>query len=162
MLSGGDRFQRKRRMARRWRGNDDRIDMRQDILDVGVCGDVMLKLLTAVTDLREPLVDANDSCHPGRGTKHADVPRTPIAHSDDADPYSPRARLHVSPPLTLVLRSRAPPFPEPRPSPPRTAPPRERPNLRQVGMIGCYLVLPDHYRLAHPSGFTRASRASPA
>ncbi len=72
--------------------------MRQSVLEVGIGRDAVLGLPTAVADLGKPLVDADDSGYPGRGTKHPDVPRTPVPHSDDADPDSSRSRPHIPTP----------------------------------------------------------------
>jgi hypothetical protein len=87
----------------RRRGNDDRVNTRQGILDVGTCRDAVLRLPAAVTDLSEPLIDADDFGYPGRGTKHADMPRTPVTHPDDADPDPARSRPHIPPPLPRPL-----------------------------------------------------------
>ena len=88
-------------MAGRRCCDDNRIDVRQGILDVGVCGNAVIGLRMAVTDLGEPLVYANDRRYPGRGSQHADVPRTPVTYADDADPDSPRSRPHIQLPACL-------------------------------------------------------------
>lgn len=107
MLPCGDCSQGKRRVACWRRGDDYRINMRQGMLDVGVCGDAVLRLLAAVTDLSEPLVDADDARCPGRGTEHADVLRSPITYSNDADSHSHRSHRHIPP---FVFASGSGPF----------------------------------------------------
>ena len=137
VLACRDRLQGKRRMTRRRRGDDHRVNMRQGILEVGIRRDPVLSLPTAVTDLGEPLVDADDSGHPGRGTEHADVPRTPVTHPDDADPNLASSCPHFPPPGSApaawipIKHTR---FRQPHLSPARTAPPHELLQLRQIRM----------------------------
>jgi hypothetical protein len=134
-----DCFQGKRRMARGWRGDDERVNTGQGILDIRVCRDAVLGLATAVTDLSEPLVHADDSGYPSRGTKHADVSGTPETHSNDADPNPPSSRPHVPPPTAAIpqpwsLRSFLP-VGSLAYHRLETAPPHERPDLRQIRVI---------------------------
>jgi hypothetical protein len=91
MLTCGDYSQNKRRVVCWRRGDNDSVDMWQGILEVAIGGDAVLRLLAAVTDSSESVVDADDARYPGRGTEHPDVLRSPITHSDDADSYSNRS-----------------------------------------------------------------------
>ena len=65
--------------------------MRQGLLEVGVRGDTVIYLVASVINLTEPLVHADDRDYTGRRPQHADVLRTPITYSDDADPNSLRS-----------------------------------------------------------------------
>jgi hypothetical protein len=84
-----------------------RINVRQGILDVRVCRDALLRLPTAVTYLSKPLIDADDSGYAACGTKHPNVPRTPVPHSNDADLDSLRSRPHIPPPAAAIPRPRS-------------------------------------------------------
>ena len=91
-------FQAKLRVAG-WRcGDDDRINMRQGLFEVGIYGHAMIYLRLAVIDLGKPLVHADHRRYPRRRPQHAYVPRTPITHSYDADPNSIGLHLHQTPP----------------------------------------------------------------
>ena len=54
----------------------------------GIYNNTLIGLLLSIIDLGQPLIDADDRRHAGRRPQHADVPRTPITHSDDAGPNS--------------------------------------------------------------------------
>jgi hypothetical protein len=68
------------------RRNDDSVDVRQGIFDIGVCGNTVIDRGNSIIDLAESLVHADDRCYPGCGSQHADVLRSPITYTDDADP----------------------------------------------------------------------------
>jgi hypothetical protein len=58
------------------------------VVKTGRYNNTLIGLLLSIIDLGEPLIDADDRRHAGRRPQHADVPRTPITHSDDAGPNS--------------------------------------------------------------------------
>src|SRR5215813_1153154 len=93
-----------------WCGDDDRVDVGQRVVDVGVGGNAVIDLLTPVVDAREALVHADDRRHAGRGRKHAYVPRPPVTDTDDAYPESLRLDRHTVPlrPVRTVLAFRIP------------------------------------------------------
>jgi hypothetical protein len=74
MLACGYRFEAKLCMAG-WRcGDDDRINMRQGIVDVGVYDNTVIHLLFSIIDLGKPLVHADDRRNPSRRPQHAHMP----------------------------------------------------------------------------------------
>ena len=63
-----------RRVAR-WRCRDnDRIDVRQRILDAGKCGNAVVNLLTSIADAGEALVYADDCRYPCRRPQDPHMP----------------------------------------------------------------------------------------
>lgn len=79
-----------------WRcRNDNRVNVRQGIFDIGVCGNTVIDLRNSLIDLAESRVHADDRRHPRCGSQHADVPRSPITYADDADPQPFRLHLHA-------------------------------------------------------------------
>ena len=85
VLTRCDGFLAEQRMAGRRCRNDDSVDVWQGIFDIGVCGNTVIDLRKSLIDLAESLVHADDRCYPGRGPQHADVLRSPITYTDDAD-----------------------------------------------------------------------------
>ena len=68
------------------------------VVKTGIYNNTLIGLLLSIIDLGEPLIDADDRRHAGRRPQHADVPRTPITHSDDADPNSVWSHCASHPP----------------------------------------------------------------
>ena len=58
------------------------------VAKTGIYNNTLIGLLLSIIDLGQPLIDADDRRHAGRRPQRADVPRTPITHSDDAGPNS--------------------------------------------------------------------------
>src|SRR5438094_10678046 len=92
-----------------WCGDDERVDVRQSIVDVGVGGNAVIDLLTPVIDASEALVYPDDRRHTGCGPEHAYMPRPPVTHADDAYPESLRLDRHIVPlcPVHAVLACRS-------------------------------------------------------
>jgi hypothetical protein len=76
------------------------------VVKTGIYNNTLIGLLLSIIDLGEPLIHADDR-RAGRRPQYADVPRTPITHSDDAGPNSVWSHC-ASHPLVPVLRLRGP------------------------------------------------------
>lgn len=74
--------------------NDNRINVRQSIFDISVCGDIVIDLRNSVIDLAEPLVYTDDRRYTRCGSQHANVPRSPVTYADNADSQAFWIRPH--------------------------------------------------------------------
>jgi hypothetical protein len=67
------------------------------VVKTGIYNNTLIGLLLSIIDLGEPLIHADDRRHAGRRSQHADVPRTPVTHFDDAAEFRLVA-LRITPP----------------------------------------------------------------
>ena len=98
MLTSLDSLQSQRCVACWRRRDDNRVDVRQRILDAGIRGNAVVNLLTSVTDFGKPLVHARNRRDPGRGPQDAHMPRAPITDPNHCHSDSIRFFPHYAPP----------------------------------------------------------------